>query len=314
MRRLTLILIAALAALALAACGGGSDGSSEDSGGGDGAAVSTGGESAEAILASAATNAAGAGSSNVDFSITIQVPQQEGPLTLSGDGAFNYETQQGELTYDFGDLFAATGQSLPGADEPIEIILDENVIYMKWGLLSSVLPGAKEWIKVDVEALAGQEGIDLSQLQSINQGDPSQILEYLRASGSVEEVGTEEVRGVETTHYKGVIDLDKVAELAPEDVRAQLQQSVDQLKEQAGVSELPVEVWVDGDGLPARIQYSFDGSIAAAATGTDTEGFTTIFTMELYDWGTDVTVEPPPASEVSDLAELTEQLGVTTTG
>lgn len=304
MRRLTFILVPVLAALALAACGGGGNG------GGDGAAVPTGGDSADSVLAAAATNASGAGSSKVAFTITVQVPQQEGPITLSGDGAFDYETQQGELTYDFGDLFAASGQSLPGADEPIEIILDGTVVYMKFGLLSSVLPGAKPWIKFDVESLASQEGIDLSQFESINQGDPSQILEYLRAAGSVEEVGTEEVRGVETTRYKGVIDLDQAVELAPADVRDQVRQSIDQLKEQTGLTELPVEVWVDGDGLPARIQYSFEGSIAAAATGTDTEGFTTIFTMELYDWGTEVTVEPPPASEVTDISELTAQLGV----
>jgi hypothetical protein len=309
MRRLTFVLIAALATLALAACGGGSGDGSDD-----GAAVSTGGDSAESVLASAATSAASAGSSSVDFTITVQVPEQEGPLTLSGDGAFDYETQQGQLTYDFGDLFAATGQTLPGADEPIEIILDGTVIYMKWGLLSSVLPDANEWIKVDATDLASQEGIDLSQLQSFNQGDPSQLLDYLRAVGNVEEVGTEEVRGVETTHYKGVIDLDRAVELAPADAREQVRQSIDQLKEQTGLTELPVEVWVDADGLPARIQYSFDGSIAAAATGADTEGFSTIFTMELYDWGTDVTIEPPPASEVTDISELAEQLGVATTG
>lgn len=308
MRRLTYILVPVLAALALAACGGGSGGDG-GGGGGEGAAVSTGGETAGSILASAATNAAGAGSSKVDFTITVQVPQQEGPITLSGGGAFDYETQQGELTYDFGDLFAASGQTVPGADEPIEIILDGTVVYMKFGLLSSILPGAKPWLKLDVESLASQEGVDLSQLQSINQGDPSQILEYLRAAGSVEEVGTEEVRGVETTRYKGVIDLDQAAELAPADLRDQVRQSIEQLKKQTGLTELPVDVWIDGDGLPARIQYSFEGSIAAAVTGADTEGFTTIFSMELYDWGTEVSVEPPPASEVTDISELA-QLGV----
>jgi hypothetical protein len=295
MRRLVFILISVLSALALAACGGGS--------GDDGEAVTTGSGSSESILAAAASNASGAGSSKVDFTVTMQIPQQEGPVTLSGEGAFDYESKQGRLTYDFGDLFAALGQTVPGADEPVEIVLDGNVFYMKFGLLSNLVPGVKPWIKFDLESLAAQEGLDLSQFQSINQGDPSQMLEYLRAAGSVEEVGTEEVRGVETTHYEGVIDLDRVAELAPADVRDQVRRSIDQLKEQSGLTELPVEVWIDGEGLPARIQYSFDGSMLAGGEG---EGFTTIFTMELYDWGTDVSVEPPPASEVTDISELTE--------
>jgi len=301
MRRLTFILVPVLAALALAACGGGS-------GGGD-AAVETEAGSADSILAAAASNASGAGSSKVDFTVTMQIPEQEGPVTLSGQGAFDYEARRGQLTYDFGDLFAALGQSLPGADEPVEIVLDGNVFYMKFGLLSNLVPGVKPWIKFDLESLAGQEGLDLSQFQSINQGDPSQILEYLRAAGNVEEVGTEEVRGAETTHYKGVIDLDRVAELAPADVRDQLRQSIDQLEEQTGLTELPVEVWIDGDGLPARIQYSFDGSMLPGGEG---EGFTTIFTMELYDWGTEVAVEPPPVGEVTDSSELTDLAGTGT--
>lgn len=301
MRRLTYILVLALAALALAACGGGS------SDGGDEAAVTTGGESADAILASAATNAAGAGSSQVAFTITTQVPQQEGPITLTGEGAFDYEAQKGQLTYDFGDLLGSLGQG--ASDEPVELILDGNVFYMKFALLSSLIPGVKEWIKFDLESLASQEGIDLSQLQSINQGDPSQILEYLRGAGSVEEVGTEEVRGVETTHYQGVIELDKAVELAPEETREQVRQAIEQLKEQSGLTELPVEVWVDGDGLPVRIQYSFAGSLAA--TGSDGD-FTTVFTMELFDWGTEVDIEPPPASEVTDISELTELAGAVT--
>lgn len=305
MRRLTFILVLALAALALAACGGGS---SDGGDGGDEAAVSTGGDAADSILAAAATNATGAGSSKVAFTITTQVPQQEGPITLTGEGAFDYEAKQGQLSYDFGDLLGSLGQG--AADEPVEMILDGNVFYMKFGLLSSLIPGGKPWIKFDLESLAGQEGIDLSQLQSVNQGDPSQTLEYLRAAGSVEEVGTEEVRGVETTRYKGVIELDKAVELAPVEAREQVRQSIEQLKEQSGLSELPVEVWVDGDGLPAKIQYSFAGSIVAA--GTEGEDFTTIFTMELYDWGTDVTVEPPPASEVTDISELTELAGTAT--
>lgn len=304
MRRLTVILILALASLALAACGGGSS----DGGGGGDAGVSTGGASAGSILASAATNATGAGSSKVAFTITTQVPQQEGPITLTGEGAFDYEAKTGQLTYDFGDLLGSLGQG--ASEEPVEIILDGNVFYMKFGLLSSLIPGGKPWIKFDLGTLASQEGIDLSQLQSVNQGDPSQTLEYLRAAGSVEEVGAEEVRGVETTRYKGVIDLQKAVELAPEETRTQVQQSIDQLKEQTGLTELPVEVWIDGDGLPARIQYSFDGSIVAA--GTESGDFTTIFSMELFDWGTEVTVEPPPASEVTDISELTGLAGTAT--
>ena len=94
-----------------------------------------------------------------------------------------------------------------------------NVFYMKFPLLAAFLPGAKEWIEFDLESLGEDAGIDLSQLQQLGQSDPSQALDYLRATGQVEEVGTEQVDGVETTHYTGTIRLDAVAEQVPADQR-----------------------------------------------------------------------------------------------
>jgi hypothetical protein len=34
--------------------------------------------------------------------------------------------------------------------------------------------------------------------------------------------------------------------------------------------------------------------------------------MELFDWGTEVTIEPPPAGEVTDISELAALAGATT--
>jgi hypothetical protein len=305
-RRLVYLLVASLVALALAACGGGGD--DADTQGGETAAATTT-ASEESILASVASNAENAGSSKVAFTITTQIPQQEGPITLTGEGEFDYTGQQGTLTYDFSELLGTLGQQ--DAAEPAEIILDGNVFYMKFPLLSGLIPGGKPWIKFDLESLAGQQGIDLGQLQQVNQGDPSQTLDYLRAVGSVEEVGTEEIRGVETTHYRGVIELDKAVELAPEESREQMRQSIEQLKEQTGLSELPIEVWVAADGLPAKVQYSFSGSLTGTEGGDD---ISTIFAMELFDWGTDVAIEIPPENEITDISELAAVAGATTTG
>lgn len=291
-KRFNLAVLAVLAAVFLAACGGGSSG-----GEGGETVATTEAASGDSVLAAAATKATTAGSSKVDFTITTQIPGQDGPVTLSGNGAFDYENQTGQLTYDFSELFAATGQSL--GDDPVEVILDGNVFYMKFPLLSNLVPGGKPWIKFDVQKLGEEQGLDLSQLQQLNQGDPSQILGYLRGSGSVEEVGPETIDGVETTHYKAVIDLDKVASQAPPELQAQVQEQIDQLKKQTGVGELPMEVWVDGDGLPRRILYTFEASLTGGEDKTST-----ILTMNFTDYGVDVQVEPPPADQVTDITEL----------
>jgi hypothetical protein len=280
-----------LAVLALAACGGGSGGDASD----DATTAAATTAPAENVLAAAASSAADSGSSRVAFTITTQIPQQEGPVTFTGEGEFDYATRRGRVTYDFSDLLGSLGQD--AETEPAEIILDGNVFYMNFPLLSGLVPGGKPWIKFDLEALGEEEGIDLSQLDQLGQSDPAATLDYLRAAGSIEEVGTEEIRGVETTHYTGVVDLRKTVELAPEAAREQIQQAIDQLVEQTGSGELPVDVWIDANGLPAKLQYE----VSVSADGSDT---TTVIAMEFFDWGTEVVVEPPPADEVTDIAEL----------
>ena len=80
-----------------------------------------------------------------------------------------------------------------------------------------------------------------------------QALDYLRATGSVEEVGTEEIGGVETTHYQGSIMLDSVVEQVPADQQEAVRKAIEKLKKQTGLTEIPVDVWVDGDGLLRRM-------------------------------------------------------------
>lgn len=295
--RATLVLCLAAGALALAGCGGG---------GGGGEAVATGGEGASAVLAAAAESATEAGSSRVSFTITTQVPQQEAPVTLRGEGEFDYVNQVGTLTYDLGELFSAAG--VEGSDEPAEVIVDGTTFYMRFPLLSGLIPGGKPWLKFDLQTLGAEQGLDLGQLQQLNQGDPSQILGYLRGAGTVEEVGTETINGVETTHYRAVVDLDRVADVAPAELQEQVREQIELLKEQTGQTELPIEVWVDADGLPRRIVYTFDLSLGDPESSTST-----VLTMDFSDYGLDVTVEPPPATEVTDISELAGAAGGMTT-
>jgi hypothetical protein len=294
--RLALLLTALLATLVLAACGGGSGGDETTSPSG------TSASGADAVLVAAATKASDAGSSKVKFAATTDIPGQEAPVVLTGEGEFDYAAQKGRLTYDLSDLFAAAGQDI--GSEPAEIVVDGTVFYMKFPALSSLLPGAKEWIKFDLATLGKESGFDLAQLQQLNQGDPAATLEYLRATGDVEEVGQEDLDGVETTHYRATVDVDKAIEQAPAESRAALQAQIDQLKA-AGLEKLPIDVWIDGDGLPRKFTYD-------VTVDTNGQKVRTVVEMELTDYGVEVEVTPPPADQVTDFSELASQLGATT--
>ena len=204
--------------------------------------------------------------------------------------------------FDFRSLASSLppGSGIDAGDLTGEVIFDGFVFYMRFPVLSQLLEGGKEWVKFDIEEIGKAQGIDLSQFAQFGQADPSQALQYLRAvSGEVEDKGTEEVRGVSTTRYEAKVDLRKFPDVLPDDQREAAEESVDTLIEQlGGESELPMEVWIDDDGLirRQRFNFSFDPE-----TGP---GYSFRYDMELYDFGVEVNVQPPPEEDTADLGDL----------
>jgi hypothetical protein len=280
MRRLLLGLLV-LATLAASACGGSSSTSS-----GTVADTTASPNAAQSAVASAGSKSADAGSARASFKATF-TGATSGSMT--GEGEFS--NQEGHLTLDMsglggGDLFGG-GQA--------ELIFSNLVYYMKLPEGTNVpLPPGKQWFKIDLQALGQSKGFDLDQLTQLSQSDPSQTLGFLQgASDDFHEVGTEDVRGVSTTHYAGTIDLAKVAENAPSDLAEQYRK----LAELTPSSKVPMDVWVGDDGLVHKL--SFEQKLADNSSMTMEE--------ELFDFGADVNVTPPPEDQVVDLTQLLGQ-------
>jgi len=165
--------------------------------------------------------------------------------------------------------------------------------------LTEALGAKTKWIKVNIADLTATtlNGVDLSSLRQLNQGDPSQTLVYLKAAGTVEQKGTEQIGSVNTTKYHATIKLDRVAKLAPADKRKAVKDSVDALKTQYGISELPLDVWRDDQGLPRRMAYEISVKVQGQTVKTS-------LSMDLSDYGLKVNAQPPPANQVTDLNKL----------
>ncbi len=268
MRRLILALVV-FAALGASACGG-SEPTAEQ-------------VSPDAVvLAASKTNETG--SYKADVSGTMEVAGQS--IDMSGTGAFDAAKQRGQMSY---------SMNLNGVDVNMEMVFAYPVIYMELPPESGQLPAGKKWIKMDLEKLGQEAGLNLDQMMGAGQTDPSQGLDFLRGVTGVQAVGEEEVRGVSTTHYKGVVDLATLGKEHPE-----MQSSIDQLVQQSGISRVPVEVWIDDDGFVRRMTQTLEGSGSGLPMNMT-------MTTDLYDFGTDVSVEEPPADEVVDFSELTGQ-------
>ncbi|HEX2044388.1 MAG TPA: hypothetical protein VHF23_02035 [Gaiellaceae bacterium] len=287
MRRLVLLLALGLT-LAPAACGGGDEAPPGEA------------EAPDSAVLAAATATERADSYRADMTIRMEGLAAE-PVTMSAEGIFQRRPILGRMTMDMSDLGAAAGG---GGLGEVDIVMDGLVFYMRMPFLRQLDPSLKPWIRFDLAEIGKQQGFDLGQLMQFGtQTDPAQALAYLRAaSDDVETVGSEEVRGVETTRYRMTVELARVPDAAPPGQREALRAQVQQLRELSGIDEVPTDVWVDEDGLVRRQRLLYrDMRLAPGREGDMT------MTMELYDFGVDVDVEPPPAGQVTDIATLLER-------
>jgi hypothetical protein len=120
------------------------------------------------------------------------------------------------------------------------------------------------------------------------------ISEFDVEGATVEEIGSDTVRGVATTRYRITVDPSKL----PESERAE----VEQLSPLPN-GELPIDLWIGDDDLVYRMVIDLDGA-AMDFENPEEEFDRMLMTWEIYDYGADLVIEAPPADEVTDAGEL----------
>jgi hypothetical protein len=225
------------------------------------------------------------------------------------EGIFDVANRLASVTADAGQY------GLPGMGE-IDIVMtfaDGFVIYMNMAALFEEAPeelAGKQWVSMDLGALAEMAGLELdfAQIMQSSSNDPTSSLNYLRGATDVTEVGSEEVRGVDTTHYRATIDLQKALDESPEAARDALQPLVDMYTD----TTVQVEVWIDDDDRVRRYETTQDLSKIELPEGAEVpegalEGTITI-RQELHDFGVEADIEVPSDDEVIDFLDLISQL------
>ena len=214
-----------------------------------------------------------------------------GPLNVTSTGKFDFEKKHGVFRIDLAAL--GTGS------EPSEIRLLGKVIYFK--APAGILPAPKAWLKIDLDdpsLPASAAGI----AQFAN-SDPASALSFLKGlDGDVEVVGTEDVRGETTTHFRATIDTAKAAESADPTMKALLKQTLER-----GVKEVPTDLWIDAEGRLRRVTQVVDLTKSTGVSTGAAQGGKITTTMEFFDFGTEVEVVAPPDAEIASLAELENQ-------
>ena len=259
----------------------------------------------------AAQTSAAADSARFSLEAKVAMSGIDKKLSFSADGGFDTPAKRSEMSVDLSSVaelmkgFASGfGGNLTGdfgnpEDWKLEVIQDGDTAYVHFPLLAKQLPGGKTWLKGDAKTLSSADAGQLRQFGSLAGTDPRDVFGLLKAvSGSIAAVGTDELHGVETSHYKATIDIAKLEQLVPAAQRDSLG-SFEQGARQAGLAEIPLEIWIDSEQRVRKLSIDVD----AKQPGTSA-ALKASLVVELYDYGKALELELPSADQVADAATL----------
>lgn len=277
------------AALLAAGCGSSSNSSSSSS-------------APAKVSAAELTRAADVSTKVAGFKTVMSVAESipgAGKITMTGNGSFQ-ASRVGSMTINM-SMPAAASAGL--GNLTMTLILDHDAMYMKMpASLTSKLPGGKSWIEIDLAKLKGAAGgTGLSSLMSGDNQmtDPGQYFDYLRAvsSGSLQDLGSATVNGVQTTHYRAAVDLSKLVDAVPAAERAAMAKALALMEKATSGATMPIDVWIDSNHLVRRIVLTETMSVAGKTETVDLQ-------EDFPEYGPQPAPAIPPASQVTNLSAL----------
>lgn len=186
-------------------------------------------------------------------------------MRMHGEGEYDFAQEAGRFSAE---------RKVGAIGSPFDTVVDDGHLYSRFPE-SSTTWFRREW---------GPDGRGALTQPALA---PGGYLDLLTAAGEddVEMEGTEDVRGVSTTHYVVDLSLDEIVDA----VSGDLAEQVEALAPEVEVH--PFGVWIDDEGLARRLELTL--TLARSADEVvDVTG-----TVELYDYGTDVEIEPPEEFE-----------------
>jgi hypothetical protein len=165
------------------------------------------------------------------------------------------------------------------------------------------IPGAstltsKPWLKYNLGSTLNQLGVGGLPSGSSN---PTQFLTYLKAAGAdTQQLGSQTIRGVATTHYAVTVNLNNYVGQVPTADRAAARKSIQRLISTIGSNTLHMQIWVDHHDFARRLSLSFPECVAQ-------QHLHLAMTMDLFDFGTTATVSLPSDAQSYDITSLIDQ-------
>jgi hypothetical protein len=237
-----------------------------------------------------AADATAADTSRFEVTYHLAALGDQKEMEFGAEGAFDYPNERGVMT--------VSGE-IPLLGE--EVRMEEARLLGRTGYTRWTIKGKSYWVK---EPGVESSNDPIEQLIPFpgSSTKPTDVLNrVLAASEKNQALGEEDVRGVDTTHYRARVSVAKLVEQLPEGDRPE--GDVVQLW---GAGFVPVDIWIDDESRLRRITIlqPRDPRYGNAAM---------TLSADLFDYGVEVDVEPPPPDETisqDEFDRLTGSLGL----
>jgi hypothetical protein len=185
--------------------------------------------------------------------------------------------------------------STPVAGKPLQARYTPDAMFMNMGdEFAEQAGGGKHWIKYDYDVLAQKAGASGAFLKDqMQNNNPSRSVQLLIATGKVKSAGSEDVKGVKTTHYTGVVKVSEIAKMQSKDLSQSDLDSLQKQLEQSGMETETVDLWVDSRNLLVKKREQAQSNNGAYDS-----------TVFYSDYGTKVTVEEPASSDTVSFEQM----------
>jgi hypothetical protein len=268
-------------------------------------ADTAGGEGLPPALAAALTKTSEINSGRMEGSFEI-IGAEGMPvgtsLSLPFSGAFDNTAELFTFTMDMTGMAGELGGDIPPELADMFGVMEVRQIgettYMSWPFFQ-FLGVQTPWISTPTD----ESDSATAGFAAATPGNPADFLSsFENTNATIEELGRETVRGVETTHFLATFDTEALlAEATPEEIAEM------QAQGPIPFEELPMEIWIGDDGLVYRYSIDVSAEDIEASEGQGFERMLMIF--EMFDWGEEINIEAPPADQVTDGADLDMLIG-----
>jgi LppX/LprAFG-like lipoprotein len=207
-----------------------------------------------------------------------QLKSEQGSLHLSAGpidetGTFSGKLDGGNVV----ELEARYTTTLQGNTTRLHMIIVGGTLYVERG------QNGKPWVIATPDSpdpIVAELAKDISG--TLTQSGVRQFVLMVAAAQNLKLVGQETVDGVSCMHYSLSVDTRSAAQKLPGTQGQQMQQAAD-----AGVDTIPLNLWVDGQGLVRKVTDK-----------VTTEQATAALELRLNRFDEDVHISAPPPSQI----------------